>query len=285
LACGHRFGLNDNGQARRTGTGPSRRQVREVRLAAVTRLGNALAFSGLLVVIFAITWLLGVLPGSRYEIPAPVAASQALAPSPTTATRTPLPPAATSPVPTATLGPPAPVAAPILTPAPILLAAADAEDRLNAAASPGGYAVRLAIPSIDLDTQVKQAGIVRDGHGDPAWETLPFVAVHYGDLTSLLGKPGNAVIAGHVVTLREGNVFRLLYKVALNDRIAVWDDHDRKHEYHVVAAKLVPPSDLSVMAPTPDETLTLITCGGSFDPVKREFSDRLIVTAKPLVAH
>jgi hypothetical protein len=36
------------------------------------------------------------------------------------------------------------------------------------------------------------------------------------------------------------------------------------------------------MAPTPDETLTLLTCGGTFDPIKREFSDRLVVTAKPM---
>jgi sortase (surface protein transpeptidase) len=36
------------------------------------------------------------------------------------------------------------------------------------------------------------------------------------------------------------------------------------------------------MAPTPEETLTLITCGGTFDPLTREFSDRLIVTAKPV---
>ena len=50
----------------------------------------------------------------------------------------------------------------------------------------------------------------------------------------------------------------------------------------MVDVKLVPPEDTSVMASTPDETLTLITCGGTFDPVKREFSDRLIVTAKPL---
>jgi LPXTG-site transpeptidase (sortase) family protein len=108
------------------------------------------------------------------------------------------------------------------------------------------------------------------------------VAVHYGDLTALLGAPSNAVIAGHVVTLSEGNVFRFLYQIAIDDQINVWDQHDREHDFHVVGVKLVPPEDTSVMAPTPDETLTLITCGGTFDPVKRAFSDRLIVIAKPL---
>jgi LPXTG-site transpeptidase (sortase) family protein len=164
------------------------------------------------------------------------------------------------------------------------LAAADASDRYDAAYPESAYAVRLAIPAIKLDTEVKQGGIVVDPAGQPAWQTLPFVAVHYGDFTSLIGARGNAVIAGHVVTLNEGNVFRFLYKITLDDQIRVWDDHEHEHDFRVVDVKLVPPSDTSVMAQTPDQTLTLITCGGSFDPVKREFSDRLVVTAKPLSA-
>jgi LPXTG-site transpeptidase (sortase) family protein len=142
--------------------------------------------------------------------------------------------------------------------------------------------VRLAIPSIKLDTPVQQGGVVEDAHGNPVWQTLPFVAVHYGDLTALVGQAGNAVIAGHVVTLNEGNVFRFLYQLDLDDQIQVWDDHERERDYHVVDVRLVPPTDTSVMDPTPDETLTLITCGGTFDPISREFSDRLIVVAKPL---
>jgi LPXTG-site transpeptidase (sortase) family protein len=166
---------------------------------------------------------------------------------------------------------------------PRAVAAADAADRAAAQANsqPGGYAVRLAIPAIKLDTAVTQAGIVADAEGNPIWQTLPFVAVHYGVATSPLGVPGNAVIAGHVVTLSEGNVFRFLYQLELDDEIAVWDRLDREHDFSVVNVRLVPPSDTSVMAPTPNETLTLITCGGTFDPQKREFSDRLIVTARP----
>jgi LPXTG-site transpeptidase (sortase) family protein len=159
---------------------------------------------------------------------------------------------------------------------------ADAVDREEyAKLPPPGYAVRLAIPAIRLDSVVKQGGIIEDNHGTLAWETLPFVAVHYGGMTALVGALGNAVIAGHVVTLNEGNVFRFLYKVNLGDTIQVWDDQDREHYFHVVDVKLVSPTDLSPMAATPDPTLTLITCGGTFDSVKREFSDRLIVVAKP----
>jgi LPXTG-site transpeptidase (sortase) family protein len=159
--------------------------------------------------------------------------------------------------------------------------AADAVDRADAPLWPApGYAVRLNISSIAIDTPVSQGGLVLDRRGSPTWQTLPFVAVHYGDLTALVGAPGNAVIAGHVVTLYEGNVFRNLYRVQLNDRIQVWDEADREHDFFVVDVKLVVPTDMSPMAPTTDRTLTLITCGGTFDALKREFSERLIVTAK-----
>jgi LPXTG-site transpeptidase (sortase) family protein len=165
---------------------------------------------------------------------------------------------------------------------PAPLTAADRADRIEAASRPHpGYAVRLAIPAIDLDTEVRQAGVKQDQSGKWEWETLPFVAAHYGDLTSLIGAPGNAVVSGHVVTLNEGNVFRSLYKVDLGSEILVWDHREQLHRFQVVQVKLVPPSDVSVLDRTPDPTLTLITCGGTFDPVRREFSDRLVVVARP----
>jgi LPXTG-site transpeptidase (sortase) family protein len=251
----------------------------------MARLGTALLLLGLLVMAYGVLWELGLAPGSRVSLPEPVAlthptatphAVAAPAPATATAVATPLPPTA---VPIAATAVPSPTAPPVFVP----LHPADAADRVEDARSRAqGYAVRLAIPAIDVDTVVEQGGIVQDSNGEPTWQTLPYVAVHYGDLTSLIGAPGNAVIAGHVVTLSEGNVFRLLYKLEIDDQVAVWDQWDREHEFRVVAVKLVPPWDTSVMDATPDETLTLITCGGTFDRVKRQFSERLIVITKPL---
>ena len=78
-------------------------------------------------------------------------------------------------------------------------------------------------PGHQTRNRVQQGGIVADADGSPSGRPLPFVAVHYGDLTSLIGAPGNAVIAGHVVTLSEGNVFRFLYQLDIDDQIQVWD--------------------------------------------------------------
>jgi LPXTG-site transpeptidase (sortase) family protein len=262
-------------------------------------LANGLMVLGALVLVYAGAWQFGLAPGSRITLPQPVALSR------TTPTPLPLGEVAVGEPPEATAGEgsaageaqpspqPSPTgrgsalqapAQPTATPLPVLpvpMIAPDAADRSAEAAYPApGYAVRLAIPAIKLDTPVKQAGIVEDANGNSVWQTLPFVAVHYGDLTALVGDRGNAVIAGHVVTLNEGNVFRFLYQVDLGDQIQVWDQRDKLHTFSVDDVKLVPPSDVSVMDPTSDPTLTLITCGGTFDPVKREFSDRLIVTAK-----
>src|SRR5215204_533627 len=157
----------------------------------MARVGSVLIVLGLLAIAYAGLWQFGLAPGSRVSLPSPVALQP-----------TPIPPLA-----------------PVATSTPVQVAPPPS----------GGYAVRLAIPAIKLDTPVQQGGVVTDADGNPAWETLPFVAVHYGDLTARIGARGNAVIAGHVVTLQEGNVFRFLYQLDFDDTIEVWDEHDTKH--------------------------------------------------------
>lgn len=180
--------------------------------------------------------------------------------------------------------PPLPGARPVEHVGP-MAAVPDLVDRVeNTEQIKPGYATHLEIPSIQLETEVEQAGIKTNANGEPEWETLPFVAAHYGDLTALVGARGNAVISGHVVTLNEGNVFRNLNQLDLHDEIRVHTDTGDVHRFEVVTVKLVPPTEVSVLDPTADVTLTLITCGGEFDPVRREFSDRLIIVAKPLPA-
>ena len=245
----------------------------------MNRLGALLILLGIGALATGALWQLGLVPGSRVTLPAPVALDRPRPATPTPRVTVTLRPVeAPTPAP-----PPMPTSPAAPTFPPARLAPADADDRSQAVAEPpAGYAVRLAIPAIKLDTEVKQGGIVEDADGNPSWQTLPFVAVHYGDLTARLGTRGNAVIAGHVVTLNEGNVFRFLYQLDVGDEIQVWDEREHEFHYRVDDVKLVPPTDTSVMDPTPDERLTLITCGGSFDPLKREFSDRLIVVALPM---
>jgi LPXTG-site transpeptidase (sortase) family protein len=156
---------------------------------------------------------------------------------------------------------------------------ADAADRPHWGNRPRpGPALSLKIPSIALETDVVAAGVVTDEQGESEWETVPFVAAHYVD-TALVGSRGNAVISGHVVTLREGNVFRNLYQMDFGQTIEV-ATAEGTFTYVVEDLKLVPPDAVEVMAPSPEPKLTLITCGGEFDPRTRQFSDRLVVVGK-----
>jgi LPXTG-site transpeptidase (sortase) family protein len=142
-----------------------------------------------------------------------------------------------------------------------------------------GWASRLMIPSIGLDTPVKQGGFVADANGEYYPETLPHVAVHYGWHTARVGWSGNAVISGHVVSLREGNVFQNLHKVREGSVVRVQTDEGAEFRYRVASVKLVRPDAVDVMQPTTDARLTLITCAGTFNARTRSYSHRLIVTA------
>jgi len=158
------------------------------------------------------------------------------------------------------------------------MAAADADDRLYWGDRPRpGLATHLEIPSVDIDTDVTEGGVIVNKQGQLEWQTVPFIAVQYRE-TALVGARGNAVISGHVVTISEGNVFRNLYKVNIGDEVKV-QTADGRFTYVVEDVKLVPPQAIEVMQQSKDPKLTLITCGGEFDTKSRSFSDRQIVVA------
>jgi LPXTG-site transpeptidase (sortase) family protein len=105
------------------------------------------------------------------------------------------------------------------------------------------------------------------------WQTADHaVGYHLG--TGFPGEPGNVVLSGHISHPTEGSVFRRLPEVKIGEGIILFSLGDT-YLYQVVDIKVVPPSETSVMDPTQDETLTLITCVP--DGV---YSHRLIVVAK-----
>jgi len=267
-----------------------------------TILGGILVLAGVSFLGYSIGVYLEILPGSRVVVPKPVALEQ---PRPTPAPAriaTPTPVAPRAPVLTATMRPaptrvvassdqsaaPRPTMRPITgamlaPPDPAIFDAiqvpADAEDRAYWGDRPRpAFAVHLEIPSIDIDTDVTEGGIITNKQGQLEWQTVPFIAVQYRE-TALVGARGNAVISGHVVTIAEGNVFRNLYKVNVGDAVGV-ETAEGRYTYIVEEVKLVKPNAVEVMAPSTSPILTLITCGGEFDSRSRSFSDRLIVVSR-----
>jgi len=72
--------------------------------------------------------------------------------------------------------------------------------------------------------------------------------------TALPGQAGNTAFAGHRDTF-----FRRLRYARAGDRIVVTSLSGR-HEYVVRDTRVISPKDVSVLDPTPEPTLTLVTC-------------------------
>jgi sortase A len=88
---------------------------------------------------------------------------------------------------------------------------------------------------------------------------------HY-PLTPMPGQLGNAAIAGHRTTY--GAPFYRLDELAKGDDISIRTAAGTYH-YSVTGQLIVPPSDVSVLDPTPDATLTLTTCNPRYSARQR----------------
>jgi sortase A len=103
---------------------------------------------------------------------------------------------------------------------------------------------RLVVPKIGVDS------IVVEGASRKALSEGPG---HMKE-TAEPGEIGNAVITGHRDTF-----FRHIYELTKGDQIQV-QRNGRNFTYEVTGHKIVLPQDISVIKPTNDPQLTLITC-------------------------
>jgi sortase A len=103
---------------------------------------------------------------------------------------------------------------------------------------------RLLIPRLEL------MAMVREG----ADESTLRRAVGHIPGTALPGRIGNVGLAGHRDTF-----FRALAKIR-NDDVIDLETQQGTYRYQVVSTKIVGPRDLSVLAASGGETLTLVTC-------------------------
>lgn len=125
------------------------------------------------------------------------------------------------------------------------------EKQAAAATAPGApkltpeeMLTRVSIPKINLDAIVLEGATRKQLTKGPAHITE----------TALPGENGNAVITGHRDTF-----FRHIYELQKGDAILVRRNGE-SFKYEVTGKKIVKPEDVSVLNPTPDAQLTLITC-------------------------
>lgn len=124
---------------------------------------------------------------------------------------------------------------------------------------------RIIIPSLRINLPVKAAKVV-SGY----WEVFDESAA-WGEGSGIPGQKGNQVIFAHA----KESLFLPLRSIKLGDKIYVLTK-DKYFQYQINEIKEVRPGQTEVIAPTPDETLTLYTCSGFAD------SKRLIVVGKRL---
>jgi LPXTG-site transpeptidase (sortase) family protein len=138
----------------------------------------------------------------------------------------------------------------------------------------------ISIPRLDISSQVEPLGIQADGVLEaPSTGDM----VGWYEVGARPGQVGNMVISGHLDLDKRPAVFWRLGKLRVGDRIEVLADDQGHYTYEVawvrdVDAASAPLDD--ILGPTTERWLTLITCGGPFDPRTGEYQSRTVVRAK-----
>jgi LPXTG-site transpeptidase (sortase) family protein len=139
---------------------------------------------------------------------------------------------------------------------------------------------QLLIPAVNIDARVEILEIVEGALQDPSNGE----DVAWYKETARVGEEGNAVFAGHLnwYGMPEA-VFFAIDKLKLDDEIRVRDGSCMEHRYLVEWVELVEvaTADMDeITGQTEDAMLTLITCGGSWDPAIGQYKQRTVVRAR-----
>ncbi len=140
--------------------------------------------------------------------------------------------------------------------------------------------VRLSSDAIDLDAEITPREIVNGEMQTPKDE---FEVTWYKD-TANPGEKSNMVFAGHLNWYGVPKaVFHNINELEKGDEIVVKGENGVDYIYRVKWVQLVPTAtaDLEeIVGPTKKASLTLITCGGEWDPTVSLYKDRTVVRAE-----
>ncbi len=139
---------------------------------------------------------------------------------------------------------------------------------------------RLVVPGVGIDAPVVTLGVNSDGvMQSPATPT----DVGWYNFSSLPGGGSNIVLSGHVDYVNYGPaIFWNLRELKPDDVVQVVLDNGSVVNYHVTTVTTYDDQTAPVqqiIGATPAETITMITCTGTFDTQSREYDKRLVVRA------
>lgn len=156
---------------------------------------------------------------------------------------------------------------------------------------------RLKIPAISVDARVASRTVGRDGiMADPAGpaDVIWYDLAGWPGLGGKPGEGGNAVFSGHVdydylipyagVPYRGQGVFSKIGALSSGDLVEI-EYGGKTLRYQVVSRKQYNAGsgvDWTTVwsSKVAKDSITLYTCGGAFDTVTKEYSDRVVVRAE-----
>jgi sortase (surface protein transpeptidase) len=174
-------------------------------------------------------------------------------------------------------------------PGPVILAASRVASPEPAPQPVEGVApIALQVDSVGVDAPIELGNVTDGVMQDPSG---PWVVSWYEPLGKV-GEGGNVVMAGHVDYWNVGPaVFWDVRDLPEGDVIRVVGEDGKNYEYAVqwtqsyMADQLTPEViQGEIVGDTGEETLTLITCGGEFNPDTGEYNQRWVVRANLISA-
>ena len=145
--------------------------------------------------------------------------------------------------------------------------------RAPRAVAPGEPALRMVIPKIGVDSRVVQTPPVAGIWAVADW------AVGHLSTTPGPGLPGNGAYAAHDDI--KGEIFKRAGDLSPGDSIVLFTRHMR-YRYAVVSQRIVPPSDVSVLAQTRTSTITLVTCTPYWVDTNRLIVQAVLKSSSPV---
>lgn len=139
----------------------------------------------------------------------------------------------------------------------------------------------IQIGELNLDNVVRAVGIEDSGELEVPDET----EVGWYQYGSAPGLPGATVLAAHVSWNRTVGPFHQLGTLEPGAEVDVVADDGSTRVYEVVERAVYDKDSLPIdriWRTTGDETLVLITCGGSYNPDIRRYNQNIVIYAVPV---
>jgi len=149
---------------------------------------------------------------------------------------------------------------------------------------PPSHPERLRIPAIELDSTLQALGLNPDGTLQVPAPGPFYNEAAWFDHSPTPGELGPSVVEGHIDSAKEGpSVFLRLGAVRPGEQVLVTRADSSTAVFTINAVRRYPKDNFAIETVYGDTgrgaALRLITCGGTFDRVTRNYRDHIVVFA------